>query len=207
MLNRRHVLKMLTPAVAGFAAGTPLWGQARYLQQSPIRQPRITDIQVQEIVSPLHDYNARALFRSQSDIPVRTVYVVRTDTGLEGYGEKWSPKTPEDLSSYLDTTPFDWFGSTHSMPMSMALYDLMGKILGIPLWKLLGPQVRKWVPVAAWTVSQPPEAMAEEVVGLEGGAPLEEGLPLSLVLHRVRSGAAAIVRVNQRPERSRVGRI
>jgi len=163
LMNRRQALKMLTTPAAALAAGTPLWGQARYLQQAPLRQPRITDIQVEEVISPLHDYNARALFRKQPDIPVRTVYVVRTDTGLEGYGEKWNPKTPEDLSSYLGTTPFDWFGSTHSMPMSMALYDLIGKILGIPLWKLLGPQVRKWVPVAAWTVSQPPEAMAEEV--------------------------------------------
>lgn len=163
-LNRRHALKMLTTTIAGFAAGAPLWGRARYLQQAPIRQPRITDIQVQEIISPLHDYNAMALSRSQPDIPVRTIYIVRTDTGLEGYGEKWALKTPgEDLSRYLDTTPFDWFATTHNMPMSMALYDLMGKILGIPLWKLLGPQVRKWAQVAAWTVSQPPEAMAEEV--------------------------------------------
>ena len=163
-LNRRQTLKMLTATVGGFASGTPLWGRARYLQQAPIRQPRITDIQVQEIISPLHDYNAVALSRSQPDIPVRTIYIVRTDTGLEGYGEKWALKTPgEDLSQYLGTTPFDWFATTHNMPMSMALYDLMGKILGVPLWKLLGPQVRKWVQVAAWTVSQPPEAMAEEV--------------------------------------------
>src|SRR5262249_30447208 len=30
-------------------------------------------------------------------------------------------------------------------------------------WKLLGPKVRSWVPVAAWTVSQGRDAMAEEV--------------------------------------------
>ena len=163
-LNRRQTLKMLTATVGGFASGTSLWGRARYLQGAPIRQPRITDIEVQEVISPLHDYNAVALSRSQPDIPVRTIYIVRTDTGLEGYGEKWALKTPgEDLSQYLGTTPFDWFATTHNMPMSMALYDLMGKILDVPLWKLLGPQVRKWVQVAAWTVSQPPEAMAEEV--------------------------------------------
>ena len=36
----------------------------------------------------------------------------------------------------------------------MAVYDLIGKYLGLPCWKLIGPQVRSWVPVAAWTASQ-----------------------------------------------------
>ena len=47
--------------------------------------------------------------------------------------------------------------------MNMACYDLMGKHLGIPAWKLIGPKVRSWIPVAAWTVAQAPDAMAEEV--------------------------------------------
>ncbi len=54
-------------------------------------------------------------------------------------------------------------GDINHLPMNMALYDLMGKYLGLPVWKLLGPKVRSWVPVAAWTVSQPPDAMAAEV--------------------------------------------
>ena len=52
--------------------------------------------------------------------------------------------------------------------MNMANYDLMGKHLGLPAWKLIGPKVRSWVPVAAWTVSQEPVAMAEEVVQAAG---------------------------------------
>ena len=47
--------------------------------------------------------------------------------------------------------------------MNMACYDLMGKFLGVPAWKLIGPKVRDWVPVAAWTVSRTPDAMADEV--------------------------------------------
>ena len=45
----------------------------------------------------------------------------------------------------------------------MALYDIMGKALGVPAFKLMGPKVRGWIPVAAWTVDQEPQAMAEEV--------------------------------------------
>ena len=48
----------------------------------------------------------------------------------------------------------------------MALYDLMGKYLGVPLWTLIGPQVRTWVPLSGWTMSQSPKGMAEEAVQL-----------------------------------------
>ena len=47
--------------------------------------------------------------------------------------------------------------------MNMAVYDLMGQILGVPAWRLIGPKVRDRIPVGAWTVSQTPQAMAEEV--------------------------------------------
>ena len=120
---------MLTTTVAGFAAGTPLWGQAPLSSASS--NPPAQDYRH----SGQRDHLTVPRLQRQSPLPepirlpVRTVYIVRTDTGMEGYGEKWDTKTPEDLSSYLDTTPFDWFGSTHSMPMSMALYDLIGKIL------------------------------------------------------------------------------
>ena len=119
LLNRRNALKMFTASTAGIASGMPLWGSSRYFQQAPSRQPRITEVEVQEIISPLHDYNVRAFFRSQSDFPVRTIYIVRADTDLEGYGEKWALKMPgEDLSQCLGTTPFDWFATTHNMPMT-----------------------------------------------------------------------------------------
>lgn len=65
---------------------------------------------------------------------------------------------------YLGTDPFDWIGDTEHLCMNMATYDLMGKELGVPAWKLIGPRVRSWMPVAAWTVSQEPQAMAEEVL-------------------------------------------
>ena len=43
------------------------------------------------------------------------------------------------------------------------MYDLMGKAVGVPVWQLIGPQQRAYVPVGSWTVSAAPAHMAEAV--------------------------------------------
>ena len=57
------------------------------------------------------------------------------------------------------------FRMVSNMPINESIFfhGIMGKSLGIPAWKLMGLQVREWIPVGAWTVAQEPAAMAEEV--------------------------------------------
>ena len=127
---------------------------------------RITDIEVHAICPPLCDFNALQLARYHGAwIQCRTVLVVHTDDGLEGIGESSEVVLDRDrlLAKYVGTSPFDWLNSELDLAMNMACYDLMGKVLGEPAWKLIGPKVRSWIPVAAWTVAQEPGAMAEEV--------------------------------------------
>ena len=95
----------------------------------------------------------------------RAILVVHTDNGLEGLGENIGDAPDGDAlrAKYIGTSPFDWINAEQDLAMNMACYDLMGKHLGIPAWKLIGPKVRSWIPVAAWTVAQAPDAMAEEV--------------------------------------------
>ena len=47
--------------------------------------------------------------------------------------------------------------------LDMACYDLMGKHLGLPAWKLMGQQVREWVSMGWWMPSMSPEDSAAEV--------------------------------------------
>lgn len=126
---------------------------------------KITNIEIHEICPPYHDYNARWLFRYHGlGVQLRTIYIVKTNSGLEGIGESWGPRPKNDPSAqYLGTSAFDWMADTKNLSINMAVYDLMGKYLSLPCWKLIGPRIRSWVPVGAWTASQPPEAMAEEV--------------------------------------------
>jgi L-alanine-DL-glutamate epimerase-like enolase superfamily enzyme len=170
-----------------------LVGPALRLSAVGREEPKITGIEIHEILPPYDDYHARTLFRYHGlGVQLRTIYVVKTDTGLEGLGESWGPAPKRDaFESYIGTSPFDWMNSRKDLAMNMAMYDLMGKHLGVPAWKLIGPRVRSWVPVSGWTVSQPPEAMAEEVrrIAAQGFGWLKYHVD---VLHNVVDQAAAM---------------
>ncbi len=167
-LSRRELLGMVGAfgAVAATRRMTPAAEQEQAFR--PVRL-KITDVEVHEIVAPYQDYNARRLFRHrQLGFQSRTVYVVRTDNGLEGYGETGNGPAPsqEKFAYLVGRNPFVEFNRVSHLGMSMALYDLLAKYLGIPLWQLIGPKIRDWVPLAAWTMSQPPAGMAKEAVHL-----------------------------------------
>lgn len=46
--------------------------------------------------------------------------------------------------------------------LQMALFDAVGKALGVPAHRLLGDRVRDEVPIAWWAIDMPPEALAAE---------------------------------------------
>jgi L-alanine-DL-glutamate epimerase-like enolase superfamily enzyme len=166
--TRRNFFKVAASAVT-FSSGLGLLlsKSALAAQRTTSKPPlRITEIERHEVVLPFNDYNATTLYRCQgSGLMTRTIFVAKTNVGIEGYGEglgaAWLP--PAELEPYIGTSPFDWVGHDTHLPLSMVFYDLMGKYLGLPAWKLIGPKVRSWVPVSAWTEPQTPGAMAEEV--------------------------------------------
>ena len=129
---------------------------------------KITDIETHVICPPFQAWNSEALTRYQGpDFRYRTVFVVRTDNGLEGLGEHVG-KLWDGMDAWIEqlrgTNPCDWLAHP-SLPIALApaIYDLVGKYNDVPAYKLFGPQIRSRVPMAAWTVSQTPEKMAEEV--------------------------------------------
>ncbi|MFC7716084.1 mandelate racemase/muconate lactonizing enzyme family protein [Nonomuraea recticatena] len=47
--------------------------------------------------------------------------------------------------------------------LQMALYDVVGRALGVPVHRLLGqPMVRQWCPLAWWSTKMPPSVLAQE---------------------------------------------
>ena len=93
-----------------------------------------------------------------------TVYKFHTDTGLVGLGESPGPPVAQEmLDPYVGSNPFDHVMSTGLFNLDMACYDLMGKHLGVPAWKVMGQQRRQWVSMGWWMPSMSPEDSAAEV--------------------------------------------
>ena len=98
---------------------------------------KITDIETHVICPPFQAWNSEALTRYQGpDFRYRTVFVVRTDNGLEGLGEhvgKLWDGIDEWIEQLRGTNPCDWLAHP-SLPIALApaIYDLVGKYNDVP---------------------------------------------------------------------------
>lgn len=122
----------------------------------------ITDIEVHDITVPYEDWIAYELNHYYGPTR-RTIYVVHTNQGLIGLGEGHAREPDDVLQKYVGTSPFDWVGDETSLPLGIAMYDLMGQAAEVPVYKLIGQKYRSWVPAASWTVSTHPDRMANAV--------------------------------------------
>ena len=124
---------------------------------------KITEIEVIPLRVPYEDRIRKRFYHFNMDEWL-TVYKFHTDTGLVGLGENPGPPFEQDLlDPYLGTDPFDHVMSTGRFNLDMACYDLMGKHLGHPAWKLMGQQRREWVSMRWWMPCMSPEDSAAEV--------------------------------------------
>jgi len=109
--------------------------------------------------------------QGQQNVAERTVYnwsifeicKVTTDAGLVGWGETivhyiHSRVTNQSVERVLGRSPADLMrDDTIGAGLQMALYDVVGKALEVPCHKLLGNQVRDWVPISWWSNEGPPD--------------------------------------------------
>lgn len=90
------------------------------------------------------------------------LYRVKTDEGLEGWGESYRGVNPQvvdgiiaglvgadPMKMNLRALPIAW--SREYDGFEAAIFDLVGKKLGVPAYRLLGGAFREWVNVDYWT--------------------------------------------------------
>ncbi len=127
---------------------------------------KITNIEVIPIVLPLAKrYDNSAGRTRMYDIDQHVVVKVHTDNGLVGYGDYEDRPTisESEIEPLIGCNPFDFLHNNFNMAIGMALYDVMGKYLEVPAYKLMGQKVRDAVPVAAWTRPCAPDVFAQEI--------------------------------------------
>ncbi|MCY3765353.1 MAG: mandelate racemase/muconate lactonizing enzyme family protein [Gemmatimonadetes bacterium] len=90
------------------------------------------------------------------------------DNGIVGYGETvhnytWA-QVPEGIECRIVNRPaaeLMWDDSLGA-GVQMALFDAVGKSLGVPVYRLLGTKIRDWCPISWWHMDMPAEDWAEE---------------------------------------------
>lgn len=123
---------------------------------------KITEIETHPITIPYQEWQEYTLTHYHGTNR-RTIYIVHTDDGLVGLGEGGRKEPQDIIDSYIGTNPFDWIGDETSIALGTAMYDLMGKAAGVPVYKLIGQKYRSWVPIGSWTASGHPDRMATTV--------------------------------------------
>lgn len=131
---------------------------------------RVTDIERIVVKIPLtprcEEWNAREIWQWCISEVIR----ITTDApGIVGYGETlphytWGRVSDEAIERVKGGNPADFLGDDSlGAGLQMALYDVVGKALGVPAYRLFNlPKVRDWCPISWWTIDFPPEALAEE---------------------------------------------
>lgn len=101
----------------------------------------------------------------------RIVEITRvvTDAGYVGYGETlphytWGRVTDAAVERVRGGNAADFLGDDSlGAGLQMAIYDVVGKALEVPVYRLFSlPKVRDWCPLAWWNTKAPPDVLAEE---------------------------------------------
>ena len=124
---------------------------------------KIINVEAYPIYPRFAERNQDKLVRFRQ-INHRTIVKIETDNGIVGYGDyRQGPPSAGEIEPLIDRNPFDFVHNDFHMAIGGALWDVMGKHLEVPAYKLLGPKLRERVPVAAWSRPAPPEDMVKEV--------------------------------------------
>ena len=97
----------------------------------------------------------------------RIVYKVETDKGITGYGDTrirpGKAPDPSTIEHLIGQHPFNYLNNDFDGGLAAALYDVMGKYLEVPAYRLMGPKIRDVASVAAWTRPASPEEFSKEI--------------------------------------------
>ena len=131
---------------------------------------KITDVERITVHVPFTPRSHIWCAREQYQWGISEVVRVTTDVpDLVGYGETmphytWGRVSDEAIARVKGRTPAEFLGDESlGAGLQMAIYDLVGKANGVPVYKLFNlPRVREWCPISCWNVDMSPADFAAE---------------------------------------------
>ncbi len=129
---------------------------------------KIARIEAIELVIPWLDRIKEPMAANMGGTERTFVYKMYTDEGIVGVGEGGDHRPA--LERYIGKDPLEFLMGNDPEPVQEAIYDVLGKALGVPAHRLLGPQCREQVEAAFWSTNMSPERVAgEALAAVEGG--------------------------------------
>jgi L-alanine-DL-glutamate epimerase-like enolase superfamily enzyme len=121
---------------------------------------KISKVEQLALDLPFHERVKPHMARALTHWTGLNLFKVYTDNGLVGVGETLGRRTSQvqrDFSKYVGKNPCDFLFDDSEPGIQMALFDVLGKHLGVPAYKLLGQKVRDYVPISWWSIDMPSE--------------------------------------------------
>lgn len=118
---------------------------------------------------PLKPRHKRHLTREYHDWTVFEILRLHTNSELVGYGETmiyytWGRVPEEQIKRVIGQSPFEFLWDDDlGAGLQMAIYDLAGKALGLPCYKLMGTKVRDWCPISWWSIDMSTDDWRDEI--------------------------------------------
>lgn len=129
---------------------------------------KVTDVERMVVDVPFTERQIRISEREVYNWSILELCKVTTDTGLVGWGETvihytWARVTDEAVNRVIGQSPADMMNDDAlGAGLQMALFDVVGKALEIPCYKLMGQKVRDWAPISWWSIDAAPGDWLEE---------------------------------------------
>ena len=136
---------------------------------------KVTSVERIVVDVPFTERQIRITEREVYNWGILELCKVTTDNGLVGWGETvihytWARVTDAAVERVIGKSPADLMNDDSlGAGLQMALFDVVGKALDVPVYKLLGQKIRDWSPISWWSIDASPEdwaAEAKEAVAL-----------------------------------------
>ena len=132
---------------------------------------KVVDVERTVIDVPFTPRQSQITIESVSTVynwSILEVCKVTTDTGHIGWGETvihytYGRPTGESVQRVMGESPAKFMNDDSiGAGLQMALFDVVGKILEVPVHALIGTKVRDTVPISWWSIDASPQKWAEE---------------------------------------------
>ena len=165
MPTRRELMKR----VAGGAA-LPLGASLAGAAPPPYEKIRISGFELTPTRVPM-DERVRAAWQASFFRQNRfqthyepIIVRIKTDAGVTGIGDAMMPadQARRLLEQMTGHSPWEYLLDDRLSGILVAVYDLVGKIVGLPVSRLFSPNVKTHIQQTWWSQCYPPDLMASE---------------------------------------------